>query len=98
MLLDLILFSILAKADGQAVFKQNCTVCHGEKGEGNGPAAAGMNPKPRNLVKDKFKNGDKPEEIYKTVTNGLNGMPSFASLPEADRRAVADYVNSLRKK
>lgn len=33
---------------GQEIFLQNCSSCHGEKGAGDGAAAASLNPKPRN--------------------------------------------------
>src|SRR5262245_30292940 len=58
-------------AKGKASYTTNCVTCHGEKGDGNGPAGQYMKPKPRNLVTDKFKAGDKPEQIFKTVTEGL---------------------------
>lgn len=34
---------------GKTVFQQNCAVCHGVTGKGDGPAAAGLNPKPANF-------------------------------------------------
>ena len=34
---------------------------------------ASVKPPPRNFVKDKFKAGDSPEEIFATITNGLAG-------------------------
>ena len=35
---------------GKAVFTQNCAVCHGATGKGDGAAAAGLNPKPANFA------------------------------------------------
>ena len=85
---------------GKIVFKENCASCHGETGAGDGVAAAALNPKPRNLVTEKFKAGSKPAEIFKSVTDGLPGtlMVSFKHLPEADRKAVSEFVASLVKK
>jgi mono/diheme cytochrome c family protein len=37
-------------ARGEVLFKQNCTSCHGDAGRGDGPAAATLNPKPRNFT------------------------------------------------
>lgn len=34
---------------GAALYAQNCAVCHGETGEGDGPAAAGLEKEPANL-------------------------------------------------
>jgi hypothetical protein len=34
---------------GKELFQANCSSCHGDNGEGNGSAAATLNPKPRNF-------------------------------------------------
>lgn len=83
---------------GKSVFKINCVACHGEKGAGDGPAAVALNPKPRNYATDSFKNGDKVEDVFKTLSTGLKdtAMVSFAHLPEADRWALSYYVLELR--
>jgi len=81
---------------GKAQFEQQCISCHGAAGDGNGPASAGLNPKPRNFkLADGWKNGRKPTAVFKTLTNGLGGMPVFSSLPTDDRWALAHYVLSL---
>lgn len=36
-------------AAGDALYAANCAACHGNRGEGDGPAAAGMSPPPANL-------------------------------------------------
>lgn len=36
--------------EGAAFFAANCTACHGVTGRGDGPAAAGLNPRPTNLT------------------------------------------------
>ena len=83
---------------GKASFNINCTACHGPRGAGDGPAAVALNPKPRNYATDVFKNGDKPENIFKTLAEGLKdtAMVSFAHLPEEERWGLAYYVLQLR--
>ena len=39
-----------AATDGAAVFKNNCSTCHGEMGAGDGIASQSLDPKPANLV------------------------------------------------
>lgn len=89
--------ALLAK--GKAAYTTNCVPCHGEKGHGDGPAAVALNPKPRDYTKDALKNGDKAEDIFKTLTDGLKGttMVSFAHLSEEERWGLAYYVTELRK-
>lgn len=83
---------------GKAAFKINCVACHGEKGAGDGPAAVALNPKPRNYATDAFKNGEKVEDVFNTVTKGLKdtSMVAFAHIPENDRWAIAYYVLELK--
>ena len=42
---------------GKASFALNCAACHGAKGEGDGAAAAALNPKPRNFAKIRSSTG-----------------------------------------
>lgn len=85
---------------GKASFNVNCAACHGEKGDGTGPAAAALNPKPRNFATDPFKQGDKLEDVFKTATAGVpsTAMVAFAHIPEAERWALAYWVLELRGK
>ena len=39
-----------AIAEGKDLYRANCSSCHGTTGEGDGPAAAGMDPPPQNLA------------------------------------------------
>lgn len=85
---------------GQKVFAANCVACHGEKGDGNGPAAKAISgAKPRNFIEGDFKYGSSKEELFKTVTNGVTGtaMPPWNGLPEDDRKAVIEFILSLKK-
>ncbi len=86
-----------AEGRGYQLFKDNCVVCHGPDGQGDGPAAPGFTPRPRNLTKDPFKNGDSVEQIKATISNGYNLMPSFGHLTDDDRLALAKYVKGLRQ-
>jgi cytochrome c oxidase subunit IV len=84
------------KAHGKVIFEQQCVMCHGVTGEGNGPAAGGLNPKPRNFTQATgWKNGHKSTEIFTTLTKGLNSMPAFGSLPAEDRWSLVHYVTAF---
>jgi caa(3)-type oxidase subunit IV len=81
---------------GKEQFNNQCASCHGEAGLGNGPAAGSLNPKPRNFAAtDGWKNGRKVADLYKTLTNGVGGMPAFGSLPVETRFALSHYVQTL---
>jgi len=72
-------------AKGKGLFEQQCVSCHGVNGAGDGIAGAGLNPKPRNFLSAAgWKNGRKPTAVFKTLTQGLNQMPVFGTLPSDD--------------
>ncbi len=86
-------------AKGQASFAKFCASCHGPKGQGDGPAARALNPKPRNLVTEPLKNGATPSAVFDTLSTGVKGtaMVPFKHLSEDDRWALSYYVLSLRE-
>jgi mono/diheme cytochrome c family protein len=85
-------------ARGEALFKQNCTSCHGDSGRGDGPAVVTLNPKPRNFTSpDKWTRGYRVTDIFTTVTTGVKGtgMAAFDFILPADRMALVHFVRSL---
>lgn len=76
---------------GAAVFAENCTVCHGEKAEGNREMGAPP------LANDIWLYGGTHADRVETITNGRAGMmPTFAQkLSPQDVNKLAVYVHSL---
>lgn len=86
-------------ARGGEVYRQNCATCHGMAGRGDGPAAAGLEPRPADLAALADLVDRSPLDFYRRVSLGVAGtaMPAFeAQLPAADRWAVAVYASTLR--
>jgi len=83
---------------GKQLYTVNCMTCHGAKADGLGDAGKYMSPKPRNLVKEKFKNGETTDALFTTMTKGLDGtgMSGFPTLSNEDRCSLVYYVQSLR--
>ena len=86
-------------AKGEASFKTLCVSCHGEKGDGNGPAGAALQPKPTNFTDPANFERLKPEYVYNVVKNGgaANGrsplMVAWSGVLKDDQiRDVAAYV------
>ncbi len=89
---------------GARVYSEYCAGCHGRKGDGQGPAARFLDPKPRDFTRGLFKfagvpSGQLPrdEDLMRTLVRGLPGssMPSWALLSEGERRAVVAYIKTL---
>ena len=89
------LSSMEAVAHGKQLFASNCASCHGPEGYGDGPKSKELNPGPRNYHTDKFKNGNAPLQIAKTLQTGLGGMPAFPLMPIEDRFALVHFVRTL---
>ena len=89
-------------AHGEQVYGRRCAGCHGEKGDGNGPAATFMHQvRPRDFRLGLFKfrlteTGSLPTDgdLMRTITRGVRGtaMPTWHMLPEKDRLAVIQYI------
>ncbi len=85
---------------GKNVFDANCMTCHGATGKGDGPAATGLNPPPRDFTAGVWKYGGTQAEIEKTIHEGVPNTAMIAwkgALTEEEITAVAAYVKSLSK-
>jgi len=88
----------LDTARGHTLFTQNCASCHGDRGLGDGPAAAGLNPAVPGIGTRRMTPDLTPSLAYNVVSVGVSGTPmsSFASLPPQDRWNIVNYVYSMR--
>ncbi len=89
---------------GKTIYLQHCAACHGDGGDGNGPASVWLFPRPRNFSAGLFKIKSTPgmelpsdQDLLDTVTRGMPGssMPSFTYLAERERRDAVEYVKFL---
>lgn len=92
---------------GRRVYTRYCIGCHGEKGDGNGPAAKMLVTPPRDFTVGQFKfritpTGTLPtdEDLFRTITRGVprSSMPSWALLPERQRLAVIQYIKTFSER
>jgi mono/diheme cytochrome c family protein len=87
-------------SEGEALYRASCAACHGDSGEGNGPAASGLYPPPANLrwlmgrpmVNDGY--------LMWAISEGGGGignaMPAFKdALSESERWKIIRYLESL---
>jgi mono/diheme cytochrome c family protein len=93
-----------AVARGKKSFDRYCISCHGVEGDGRGPSAEWLDPRPRILTSGVFKfrstaSGELPTDadLLRTITNGLHNtyMPRWAPITAREREDVVQYVKSL---
>jgi len=95
---------------GRSIYFRRCSFCHGLLGDGNGPAADYLDPRPRDFTLGTFKfrttqSGELPtdEDLFRTVSRGLSGtgMQAFDDdlikngLSEQERWAVIYYIKTF---
>ncbi len=86
------------------LYRRHCVHCHGTTGDGLGPTAMILNPYPRDYRQGKFKfksteRAAKPTQydLEMIVRQGVPGtaMPSFDLRPDAEIKALVEYVKYL---
>jgi len=84
-------------SSGQHVYESTCQFCHGVAGDGKGPAASALSPRPKDFTDPQFWKELNSEKIAQTIRSGHGrGMPAFRFSPE-DIRAVIDYISHFKK-
>ncbi len=103
-LLAFIPISAFPEEKGKVIYDQWCSSCHGEKGDGKGPAADFVWPKPRDFTKGTYKfkatgSGEPPvdADLMRTVREGNPGtsMPAWKRFSDDEVKALVAYLKSL---
>ncbi len=95
---------------GKPIYEKLCVGCHGITGEGDGPAADRLRPRPRNFRGSRFKFtwtnfGKLPQDetLFKWIAEGLNfpatSMPGWSDvLSDEEIWSVVAYIKTFSKK
>jgi mono/diheme cytochrome c family protein len=94
-----------ARAEARQIFESRCSTCHGAQGAGDGPASAGLEPKPRNFRDAAWQRSVSDAHIEKIVQYGgaavgksplMPPNPDLVPRPEVVA-ALREHVRSLAK-
>jgi len=85
------------KAEAKTLFASRCATCHGAAGKGDGAAAAGLNPKPRDMSDAAWQKSVSDEHIEKIILLGgpAVGMSPLMP-PNPDLSGKPEVVKALR--
>ena len=84
--------------NGKTIYIAYCAPCHGNKGRGDGPASASLNPKPADHTSAAIQAESDGTLYYKiSEGHGHTAMPPFKSVLSVDQRwAVINYIRTLK--
>jgi len=84
------------QADAAALYKKNCSRCHGRDGRASGLKAKATGT--RNLTDAKWQDRVSDERIFNSINNGKGKMPAYGKkLSEGEIDALVSYVRALKK-
>lgn len=84
-------------AAGEQLFTDNCVLCHGEKGVGDGPGAKTIKVKPANFTDPKVQ-AETDGSLYWKMTSGRGPMPAWKDvLSDQERWELVGYIRKLGK-
>jgi mono/diheme cytochrome c family protein len=100
----------VAPLPGKAIYQQQCAICHGVEGKGDGPAGLAALPMPRDFSVGQFKfdaDGDgragTDSDLFLVIRNGAGAvggnplMVAWAHLGDDPIRDLVAYIRSLER-
>lgn len=85
-------------ADAAKIFKENCVICHGEKGVGDGESAKTLNRKPANFTDKAMMSQETDGALFWKMSQGRSPMPSWEDVfSETQRWELVNYLRQLTK-
>jgi mono/diheme cytochrome c family protein len=91
-------------AAGERAYVQYCRACHGDKGDGKGPAARTLRPPPRDFTAGVFKFSSVPagmlpvdDDLRRIVREGLHGtaMLAWDGVPDGKLEQIIPYIKTF---
>lgn len=92
----------LAAAGARETFVEVCSICHGVGGKGDGPSAAGLNPRPADFTNCAVMQKQSDATLFTIIKRGGQGagrstvMPAWGdSLPDGQIRDLVAVVRGF---
>jgi mono/diheme cytochrome c family protein len=88
----------IAAQKGKKLYSKLCWTCHGKTGQGDGPAASNLNPKPKNFSLDEVQKQSDGELFWKLSSGKGMMVPYKHALNEEKRWQLINYIRTLKTK
>jgi cytochrome c553 len=87
-----------ARAKAKDIFSSRCAVCHGPTGQGNGPGASGLTPKPSNFHDKSWQTSATDQAIEQAILYGGAAVGKSPMMPaNPDLQSQPAVVSALRE-
>lgn len=85
-------------AAGQETYTENCVLCHGDKGKGDGIAGRTSKIPPANFTDPKLMAAETDGSLFWKMSEGRGPMPTWKeTLSDKERWQLVDYIRKLNK-
>jgi mono/diheme cytochrome c family protein len=82
---------------GKKLYTQLCSICHGDKGKGDGMAGAALKPSPANFTSEKIQ-AESDGALFWKMTEGRAPMAAYKDILKEDERwQLVTYIRTLKK-
>ena len=85
------------KEAGQALYERNCQACHGASGNGEGPAARSLRPRPTSFTASAYWAGTSDQAVAAAIVGGRPGtaMMAFQTFSSEQLDDLVSYLRTL---
>jgi high-affinity iron transporter len=89
--------TILPTTQTAELYQAQCSACHGQQGQGDGPASMGLEPAPTDFTDLARAENRSLLGLYDAISKGIDdtAMMAFTDLTDQQRWSLAFYVGSL---
>ncbi len=87
----------VSPAAARALYVESCAICHGDRGDGQGPRRRSLFRKPPDFTRQAWRQDKSLEELRSLIREGRPGsdMPAWKSLDDAEIAGLAVYVYEI---
>ena len=87
----------ISAARARTLYLAKCAICHGERGDGQGPRRGSLFRKPPDFRRPAWRQGKSLAELRSAIREGRPGsdMPAWKTLDDAEIAGLAAYVAGL---
>ncbi len=93
-------FDSISITNGSGFYAENCVICHGSQGKGNGALAKSFTKPPADLLTEPHTERHTAGDFFNWLSKGIpdTGMPGFEDkLDEEERWDVVNYIHAMSR-